>query len=42
LVQEGGARNQMRLDPDPNALIHRLGLTQAEVDQMIATVGAAQ
>jgi len=42
LVQEDGARHQMRLDPDPNALIHRLGLTQAEVDQMIATVGAAQ
>lgn len=42
LVQEDGARHQMRLDPDPSALIHRLGLTQADVDQMIATVEAAR
>jgi len=41
LTQEDGERWQMRLEANPNALIHRLGLTQAEVDQMIATVEAA-
>lgn len=41
LVQEDGARHQMRRDTDPSALIHRLGLTEADVDQMIATVEAA-
>lgn len=41
LVQEDGERWQMRREADPNALIHRLGVGEAEVDQMIATVEAA-
>lgn len=41
LVQEDGARHQMRRETDPQALIHRLGFTEADVDQMIMTVEAA-
>lgn len=35
---EEGARHQHRLEEDPNALIHRLGFTEAEVQQLIQTV----
>lgn len=41
LVQEDGVRHQMRRETDPSALIHRLGFTEADVDQMITTVEAA-
>jgi len=35
---EEGARHQHRLEEDPNALIHRLGFTEAELQQLIQTV----
>ncbi|PWG62871.1 hypothetical protein [Sediminicurvatus halobius] len=38
LTDEEGIRRQHRLTDDPNALIHRLGFTEAEVDDLIATV----
>lgn len=38
LTDEDGTRRQHRLADDPHALIHRLGFTEAEVDDLIATV----
>lgn len=36
--EEEGTRRQMVLADNPNATIHRLGFTVAEVDQLIQTV----
>jgi hypothetical protein len=35
---EDGRRRQLRLEEDPNAPIHRLGLTTDEVDTLISTI----
>lgn len=40
LTQEDGARHQMLRVSDPSAMIHRLGLTEAEVNEMITTAEA--
>jgi hypothetical protein len=41
LVQEDGARHQMRREADAGALISRLNLTKVQIDEMIKTVEEA-
>lgn len=40
MESEEEGRRQYRLEPDPNALIHRLGFTVEEVDNLINIVEA--
>ncbi len=42
LTNDDGEREQFTLEEDPTARIHRLGFTQAEVQQFIDTIEGAQ
>lgn len=42
LTNEEGDREQFKLEEDPDARIHKLGFTQAEVQQLIDTIEGAQ
>lgn len=42
LENDDGEREQFKLEEDPGARIHKLGFTQAEVQQLIDTIEGAQ